>query len=517
MEVKSVISKIKTTSFTGIDVNDVEIQTHVGPGLPSFNIVGLANKAIAESKERVRVAFSSIGLALPQKRITVNLSPADIQKDGTHFDLPIALSLLVSMSIIPQEEINHYIIMGELALGGDILKVPGILPAAIAANKNDMGIVCPHDNSNEALFSGNDAVLAPRHILEIINHFTGKKGLIQPKIKDIPECESSYLDMQDVVGQPLARKALEIAAAGRHNMLMIGPPGSGKSMLAKRICGLLPHLSPSERLESSIIASIAGQLNSDTGLVSNIRPFRSPHSSSSMAAMIGGGKDAKPGEITLAHNGVLFLDELPEFQRNVLEAMRQPTEDGEISIARVNMHVKYPSNFQLIAAMNPCKCGYYGSAHQEFTCRKAPVCVMDYQNKVSGPMMDRFDIQVETTSMDPAQIHKNNANAAESSAAIAERVMRAHEIQKQRCQSLGIVYKANSQIESNTLHEITQLDRAGQALIEKASVTFGLSMRGVNRILKVARTIADLEGVTGPVSESHIAEATTYRITRIKS
>jgi magnesium chelatase family protein len=501
------VSRVYTVSFLGLKVEEVEVQVHIGAGLPAFFIVGLANKAVAESKERIRSAFISMGLSLPAKRITVNLAPADLNKEGSHYDLPIAVALLVEMQIISQEEIENYVILGELSLSSSINKVTGILPTAIWTHSKNKGLVCPYDNSQEVSWSGNEDVITAKNIIEIVNHFTGKQDI--PKIiKKDPDVElKKYPNLKDVKGQHAAKRALEIAAAGRHNMIMIGPPGSGKSMLAKRLPGIIPKMTMDEILETSVIASLSGTLE-DQGLITN-RPFRSPHCNASLPSMIGGGKLAKPGEITLSHLGVLFLDELPEFQKNVLESLRQPIEDRNVTISRVNNHISYPANFQLIAAMNPCKCGYYGDDHLQ--CNRAPKCVDDYKNKISGPLFDRFDIQIEVPEINAMELE--NIKEGEDSKIVLKRVVVANEIQLKRYSESGI--SNNSELEGQELSKHIVLDSRSKEIFHTAMKKFKFSMRGMNKILKVARTIADLEQSIN-VNHFHLAEALSYRVKSIK-
>ncbi len=504
------VSEVYSTAYSGIDAVEVSVQVHFAKGLPAFYIVGLPDKAVAESKERVRTAFHSLALSLTQGKITVNLAPADLAKEGSHFDLAIAIGMLIESKIIPQEEAKQYIIIGELSLDGSINAVNGTLPAAITANASGRGIICPAANYGEAKWSGNPNILAPKHLLELINFFKEKQEIVEPECVEIANTNAMrHMDLSDVKGQKQAKRALEIAAAGGHNMLMIGPPGSGKSMLAKRIVGILPPLSSDEILEISSIHSIAGMSN-NAGIITQ-RPFREPHSSSSMPAMIGGGKNAKPGEVTLAHNGILFLDELPEFSKNVLESLRQPVESNTVTIARVNSHVTYPANFQLIAAMNPCKCGYFGEPAQ--MCAKVPKCALDYQDKISGPLMDRFDLQVQIPSFNPYLALQSDL-VPESSEVVAKRVGQAKDIQHMRYADLRI--KANHELEGELLDKYVLLCENSKVELRKAIEKLHLSMRGIHRVLKVARTIADLEG-EGSVSSRHLTEALTYRIERCRS
>lgn len=497
------VAHVRTVAFEGIDVTAIDTQVQMVSGLPSFTIVGLPDKAVGESKERVRAAIHALGLSLPAKRIIINLAPADILKEGSHFDLPIAIGLLISMGVLPQDELENYVTLGELSLDGGLLPVGGVLPAAIAAMSEDKGLICPQGAGGEAAWSGLEDILAPSSLLALINHFKGTQVLTKPEC-EIAEDAPRYIDMREIRGQHTARRALEVAAAGGHNLLMVGPPGAGKSMLASCLPGILPPLDASEILETSMIASIAGKL--EGGRLSRHRPFRDPHHSSSMAAMVGGGKRALPGEISLAHHGVLFLDELPEFPRAVLESLRQPLENGRISVARAQAHVTYPARFQLVAAMNPCRCGYLDDASR--ACNKAPRCAVDYQSKISGPLYDRFDMTIDVPEV--ATLDMLGREAGEPSAEVGRRVAAARSLQKERFAELKLPYRINAELFGETLHQLVVLDSAGKKLLEEATEKLRLSMRGYTRVLRVARTIADLEQSV-QVSRQHVAEALTYR------
>lgn len=493
------VAHIHSMAFQGIDVVGVDVQVHLSSGLPAFTIVGLADKAVTESRERVRSALHAIGLALPPERVTVNLAPADLAKEGSHFDLPIALGLLVAMKVIPQDALTDYMVLGELSLDGTILPVNGTLPAAIGASARNKGLICPYKNGTEAAWAGELDILAPPSLVALVNHIKGTQCLSSPHIKAIDD-ETDYPDLVDIKGQESAKRALEIAAAGGHNMLMSGPPGSGKSMLAARLPGIMPPLTTSDMLEVSMVHSIAGTLTD--GKIIRKRPFRSPHHNCSMPAMTGGGSKVKPGELSLAHKGILFLDELPEFPRQVLESLRQPMETREISVARVQSHVTYPADFQLIAAMNPCRCGYLDSPAQ--ACNKAPRCARDYQSKLSGPLLDRIDLHVDVPAINPSDIYQ--AKEGESSAIVAKRVLLARRKQEDRY-GAGMI---NAKADGALLRTHATPDAAGRDMLEKAVAQLGISMRGHNRILKVARTIADLES-SDVIHSHHIAEALSYR------
>lgn len=499
------IRHVSSFAFNGIDVSDVDVQVSITPGVPNFTIVGLADKTIAESKERVKAALNSVGLGLPSSKILINLSPADLAKEGSHFDLPIAVGILTAMGIVDQHEIINFIIVGELSLDGTILPVSGVLPAAMGAVARNKSIICPEKNGKEAAWSGCEEILAAPDILSLVNHFKGTQILSMPNV-EFDDTDEEYPDFSDIIGQDIAKKAIEVSAAGGHNLLMCGPPGTGKSMIAQRIAGILPKMSSKEILESSTIYSISGLIQD--GVLTTKRPFRSPHHSCSMAAMVGGGvgKKVKPGEISLAHNGVLFLDELPEFPSQVIEALRQPIETKEVLISRANSHVKYPANFQLIAAMNPCKCGYLGN--DEKSCHKAPKCGQDYQMKISGPILDRFDIYVEVGDMDIFQMMEKKSISKESSKEIAQRVINARNIQQKRYEGYGFL--TNNQLDGQLLTEYATPDNDGLSLLNEAAKKMKLSMRGYNRILRVARTIADLEEKY-IIDKLHIAQAISYR------
>ncbi len=502
------VTQVHTVAFQGIEATPVSVQVHISAGVPSFSIVGLADKTIAESKERVRAALGSVALTLPSKRITVNLAPADLVKEGSHYDLPIALSLLACMELIPSQEIDEYLVLGELSLDGEIKPVSGVLPAAMTAVGKSKGIICPEQNGKEALWSGNEDILPASNLLSIVNHFKGSQVISQPEQNKTPAGETNHADLADIKGQAHAKRALEISAAGGHNILMTGPPGAGKSMLASRMPGIMPEMNPEEMLESSAIASIAGELKD--GELIRQRPYRSPHHSCSMAAMIGGGmgKKINPGEVTLANNGVLFLDELPEFTTNVLDALRQPIEKGAVDISRTQAHIRYPANFQLIAAMNPCRCGHLGDP--EKACNKAPVCGEQYQRKISGPILDRFDINIEVPPIDYESLNSmhNSQNNEEASKQVYERVDNARKLQKQRYEGHGI--DLNKDLEGQLLIDYAMPYGKAADLLNDAAKKFKFSMRGYNRILKVARTIADLEACNR-VNEYHISEALSFR------
>ncbi len=504
------IARVNTIALNGLEILDVDLQLQIASGLPSFNIVGLPDKAVAESKERVRAALKTINFELPPKRITVNLAPADLLKEGSHFDLPIALAVLSAMGVVPQEKLDEYVVMGELGLDACVAPVNGVLPVAVHAKKIKKALICPFFQGPEAKICGLEDIVAPKNLVDLINHLKGTSLIPAPDNFALAE-KTKQLDLIDVKGQETAKRALEIAAAGGHNMLMVGPPGAGKSMLAARLSSILPPMLPHEALETSMIHSVAGELKD--GKVSFERPFRAPHHNASTPALVGGGKMARPGEISLAHNGVLFLDELPEFNRTTLEALRQPLENANVCISRVNARTTYPARFQLVAAMNPCKCGNFGNPSHE--CKKAPMCAEEYQNKISGPLMDRIDIHVYVPAVNPWDIA--NAKSGESSAEVLKRVIVARDIQKRRFEKFGFsnLY-VNAQLKGDLLEKVTVLDDDAKQMLVSFCQKFNMSARAYHRTLRLARTIADLQCEEN-VLKMHVAEALSFRRQSLKN
>ena len=519
------VARVVTVAFEGVEARRVDVEVQASSGVVAFVVVGLADKAVGESRERVRAAFAGLGLALPAKRIVVNLAPADLPKEGSHYDLPIALGLMAAMGVIAPDALAGWMAFGELGLDGQIAPTAGALPAAVAASALGLGLICPQACGPEAAWAGDVAILAPRSLIGIVNHFRGTQVLSPPQPGPALDAAAGA-DLRDVKGQEQAKRALEIAAAGGHNLLFTGPPGSGKSMLAQRLPGLLPPLSPRELLETSMVHSVAGLIAK--GALTRARPFRSPHHSASMAALTGGGLRAKPGEVSLAHNGVLFLDELPEFNPQALDSLRQPLETGEVMVARANAHVRYPARFQLIAAMNPCRCGAGGAG--KGACGRAPRCQLQYRNRISGPLMDRIDLHVEVPPVTAADL--TLPPAADGTREAAARIAAARLVQDTRAaddahacaasspaREDGVIGAAagadpqaglNARLEGRRLEAWATPDEGGRALLAKAGEAGGLSARGWTRTLRLARTIADLDGATS-VRRVHVAEALIYR------
>ena len=496
------VARAYTIAFEGLETRAVEVQCALAPGIPAFTLVGLPDKAVSEAKERIRASLAALNVALPAQRITINLAPANLPKEGSHFDLPIAMALLGAIGMVPADAVEGLLCLGELSLDGSLVGVTGALPAAMEAASQNRALLCPAANAAEAAWVDAAQVLAAPDLAAILRHLSGQQLLPEATPKQAPLPPASK-DMVDVKGQERAKRALEIAAAGRHHILMSGPPGTGKSMLAARMPGILPMLSAPEALETSMIHSLSGLL--DESGIARARPFRDPHHTASMAAIVGGGKGAKPGEVSLAHNGVLFLDELPEFSRPVLETLRQPIETGEVVISRANAHARYPCRFLLVAAANPCRCGYLTDPSR--ACTRAPQCGEDYMAKISGPLMDRIDLTIEVPQVDYKDL--NLPASGETSGVIRARVEAARAIQSQRYAGLNDVV-TNADAVGEVLDEAAKLDAAAQDLLNRFSTRFGISARGYHRALRVARTIADLAGVRD-VGEQHLAEALSFR------
>ncbi len=501
------VARAYTVAFQGVDARPVEVQCAVSPGMPAFSIVGLPDKAVSEAKDRIRSALSSMSIALPSKRITINLSPADLPKEGSHFDLPIAVALLTAMEVLPADAIEETVALGELSLDGSLVPVLGALPAAMRAAEDGRKLLCPAGSGSEAAWVDATCVTAAANLIEVVQHYSGLAPL-EPARPGEVSSDHGVKDLRDVKGQERAKRALEIAAAGRHHVIMVGSPGSGKSMMAARLPSILPPLTPFEALETSMIHSLAGLL--DEGGINRTRPFREPHHTASMAAIVGGGRGAKPGEISLAHNGVLFMDEFPEFTRTVLETLRQPIETGEVMVARANAHIKYPCRFMLMAAANPCKCGYLSDPNR--ACSRAPGCGEDYLGRISGPLMDRFDLRIEVPPVAFRDLEL--PSDGESSAAVAERVAQARSVQEARF--AGHKVQQNADLEGEQLHDVASPDAAGQELLNKTAERFSLTARGYHRVLRVARTIADLDE-SKSVRKPHVAEALSYRLMTAKN
>src|SRR5881398_4009837 len=463
---------VATVAYLGLEARAVEVQVQLTSGVPKFTIVGLPDKAVAESRERVRAALASIGLALPPKVITINLSPADLPKEGSHYDRPIALCLLAAIGATDAETLSHYVAVGELCLDGRITVSPGVLLAASHASSIDKGLICPAAQGSEASWAGELEVIAAPDLLALLAHLKGT-ALVAPPPAAEAEVATGGPDLAQVKGQEVAKRALEIAAAGGHNLLMSGPPGAGKSLLAACLPGILPPLQPSEALEVSMVASVAGELNG--GRIRRRRPFRAPHHSASMPALVGGGLRVRPGEISLEHLGVLFLDELPEFQRTVLDSLRQPLEAGSVSVARANTHVTFPARVQLVAAMNPCRCGHLGDA--ALACARVPKCALDYQAKVSGPLLDRIDLHVEVPGVSAADL--TLPPPAEGSADVASRVSAARDVQTRRYNGHGV--RTNAEADGELLDQVATPDEPGRKLLADAAAAMRSEERRVGK------------------------------------
>jgi magnesium chelatase family protein len=493
------VQRVATVAFEGIEARAVDVQVQVAPGLPAFNVVGLPDKAVSEARERVRAALVASGLALPARRITVNLAPADLPKEGSHYDLPIALGLMAAIGAIPSDALSGFTVLGELGLDGSIAAVAGVLPAAIGANGRGEGLICPAACGAEAAWASPEMeIVAATSLIQLANHFRGTQVLARPQPK-IREVDGALVDLKDIKGQESAKRALEVAAAGGHNLLMVGPPGAGKSMLAARLPTILPPLTPAE--------SVAGEI--EGGALTNRRPFRAPHHSASMPALVGGGLRARPGEVSLAHHGVLFLDELPEFQPQVLDSLRQPLEIGEVAIARANHRVTYPARFMLVAAMNPCRCGR--ASEPGFACKRGANarCAAEYQGRLSGPLIDRIDLHIEVPAVTAADLIL--PPPAEGSREVAARVARARAMQAERYTAIGLPQvRSNAAAQGPLLEELARPDAGGLALLRDAADAMRLSARGYHRVLRVARTLADLDGAER-VGRVHLAEALSYR------
>ncbi|WP_448577968.1 YifB family Mg chelatase-like AAA ATPase [Thermaurantiacus sp.] len=500
------VAQVATLAFLGLEARPVEVQVQVAAGSFGFQIVGLPDKAVRESRDRVQAALGAMGLALPPKRITVNLAPADLEKAGSHYDLPIALGLLGALGVLDAETLMSFIAIGELALDGRLSPSPGVLLAALNAAQRDIGLICPAAQGPEAAWlaagrQGLEVVAAP-DLAALVAHLKGSRPIAPPEPAQLKARPFAGPDLADIKGQELPKRALEIAAAGGHNLLMCGPPGAGKSMLAASLPGILPELSPAEALEVAMIASVAGELDGQT--IARTRPFRAPHHSASMPALVGGGSRARPGEVSLAHLGVLFLDELPEFPRSVLDSLRQPLERGAVEVARAEAHVTWPARVQLVAAMNPCRCGHLDDA--ALACARAPRCAADYQARISGPLLDRIDLHVDVRAVSAADL--SLPPPAEGSREVAARVARARALQAERWKDEGV--RTNAEADGRLLEAHVAMAEDARRLLRQAAEAMKLSARAFTRVTRVARTIADL-AEDAEVGRAHVAEALGFR------